>query len=60
MPILICIWVPKVADGPGRRSDGGRGVSEAAEAEPQFFRQTDRSEKGAQDAHPAACRCAGA
>ena len=28
--------------------------------EPQFFRQTDRSEKGAQDAHPAACRCAGA
>ena len=24
------------------------------------FRQTDRSEKGAQDAHPAACRCAGA
>lgn len=44
-----------MADGPGRRSDGGRGVSEAAEAEPQFFRQTDRSEKGAQDAHPAAC-----
>ena len=44
----------------GRDVDLTEAAAYQKQQKPQFFRQTDRSEKRAQDAHPAACRCAGA